>query len=257
MDFPEKKLVVFATQRSGSTLLCEDLRSYGVFGFPDEHFLLMMRRHAPADWPKELKAAVTKHAENGDVLAFKLMVNYADSVDRYLAESGIVPKQGGDTLFPHVASFLNGAEWIWIRRRDIVRQAVSREMSRQTGVNHAVDETGPVRFLGRAMAGYDSGYNTEAVLEVDAILESVTSIAMEEALIERFFQQHGIDYFTVWYEDYVEHYRAVLTDFAARFGTDIGDTPPKRRLVKLSNEKNEHYVKLATEEIVRRVRVDL
>ena len=256
VTFPEKKLVILATQRSGSTLLCEDLRSYGVFGDPDEHFLLMLRRHAVPDWPQMLRELVDKRAPNG-VFAVKLMVNYAQAVDDRLRDSGIVPEQPDPSLFPHIRRFSEGADWIWIRRRDVIRQAVSREMSRQTGVNHAVEQTGPVRYLGRTIKGYTDDYNADAVLDVDAIVTDVESIAMEEAVIARFLDEHALPCRTVWYEDYVSNYMSTLKECAAAFGTTIADRQPERRLVKLSNDKSEHYVRLATEKIKQDIQLDL
>ena len=91
------------------------------------------------------------------------MANQVPQVDGCLA-SVVAPAGAG--LYPHFAAAFPDAKWVWLRRDDVVSQAISRIMSQQTGINHATGtadqehfagnlarDGGEVTWLGRDIAG--------------------------------------------------------------------------------------------------------
>jgi len=88
MTQPIRRLVlVLASQRSGSTLLCRDIESLGGMGVPGEHFLDILGTNERSDLTEDdVMACIEKGRDRKapDVAGVKLMVNYAPKIDAYI-----------------------------------------------------------------------------------------------------------------------------------------------------------------------------
>ena len=127
-----KKIILCATQRCGSTLVVEDMRNTGMLGQPKEWFLPWMPPNKPdRDWAKALKNVYARGGGANGVFAVKLMANQLFAVDSALAS---LTTARSDGEFAHVATEFEGAVWVWLRRRDVVAQAVSRLMARRAEI---------------------------------------------------------------------------------------------------------------------------
>jgi len=163
---PKRAYIVCSTQRSGSTYLCRLLASTGVAGNPLEYFearaetglpphpgyfLAGLPRTgagirddvSPADAPEysDLTAVDGWEAhlgrtfrlgttENG-VFAAKLMWNQLPDLEQHAAA---LPDLAGLAGFDLLDRPLGGPRYVWIRRRDKVRQAISLWRALQTVV---------------------------------------------------------------------------------------------------------------------------
>lgn len=151
--------LVCATQRSGSTLLCELLRATEVAGVPDEYFetlrstglarqprqyfedptvrdiavrlspTLTGRREQPGEFEGWFRYVLERGATRNGVFGAKMMWNY---LDEFKVRLGELPGLGDlsfierlDTVFPRL-------KLIFVRRRDKVAQAVSLWRAIQT-----------------------------------------------------------------------------------------------------------------------------
>ncbi|WP_165775627.1 Stf0 family sulfotransferase [Paramylibacter kogurei] len=144
----KKLILILATQRSGSTLLCRDIEGLGGVGVPREHLLPMVRADRPAfNAGRKMKAnneTVMESLQLGlgsenqtDVGSVKLMVSYAPQV--YQNISGKLIEDRAEAMqeiinwtrnqFEHVAL-------VSIVRKSIMDQAISRSMARVTDVFH-------------------------------------------------------------------------------------------------------------------------
>ena len=120
--------VICATPRSGSTLLCSLLRASGVAGWPESWF----RRQSMAeyraewgigaDWPEYLAAALQAGRGANGVVGLRMMWET-------FAEVG-----------PQVLEALGEVQFIWLRRDDLVAQAVSRHRAEVSGTWHLGSE---------------------------------------------------------------------------------------------------------------------
>lgn len=212
------------------------MRNTGVLGQPEEWFIPWDPRKADHDWKAALQSVEKRASGENGVNAVKIMANQLFRVDGCLS-SFITPKPTGD--FPHLAAAFDGAFWVWLRREDVVFQAISRLMAQQTGINHATGRADDKHFAGNLARGYDSSYNAGTQYRYGAILRHVTAITLENLAWKRFFAGHGITPLELVYEQVIDDPAMTHLDLMAR---GIGQIEPPerqpRRMVKLANEKN-------------------
>ena len=148
--------LVCATPRSGSTLLCEALKGTGVAGRPEEYFEAVPatgRPPRPADYLDGLDDAEA-HALVGDAAApepppyssLAGISSYAEHLDR-VREWGTTPNGvfAAKLMWDHLGrvtgdrppldaldALFDGPLYVWVRRDDVVRQAVSLWRAMQT-----------------------------------------------------------------------------------------------------------------------------
>lgn len=232
-------IVLCATQRCGSTLIVEDMRNTSVLGKPEEWFVPWDPEKEGVNWGEAL-ASVERRAtgENGKS-AIKVMANQLFPVESCL--TGVVsPRDSGE--FPHFAAAFEGAQWVWLKRRDVVSQAISRIMAMQTGINHATGKAEDDHFAGNLAKGYDPNYNAGAVYRYGAILRQVTAITLENLAWQRFFESQKITPVEMVYEEVIrDDDMGHLDVFAGMVGlTDRPERKP-RAMVKVGNQKNKNW----------------
>lgn len=196
--------VICAVQRSGSFLLCEVLKNTGLAGVPEEYFLYHPgeANWEKSDWARQHNATsrhsfvqlVQRHATtpNG-ILGLKLMWNYFPQV-----VSALQSLPGRHDLPPHplLQSLFPNLHYIWMVRRDKVRQAVSWAIAAQTGIYAAwqAESQLPLQEPVFDFAQIDLLYNL--------ILEG-------EAGWANFFKSNHISPMKVIYEELVDAYEAI------------------------------------------------
>jgi LPS sulfotransferase NodH len=162
LDRPRIAYVVCATQRSGSTLLCKTLGSTGIAGRPEEFFEARHHSRLPrapreyfetapdvaergglaagysgeaardlqpwsdlrrvSDYRAHLAAALSHGTTPNGVFGTKLMWSHLDDVRAFAEE---LAEYRGLEVADLLRAWLGDVRWIWVRRRDTVRQAVS------------------------------------------------------------------------------------------------------------------------------------
>lgn len=231
-------IILCATQRCGSTLIVEDMRNTGVLGQPEEWFL-PWDPSKENDWNKALMGVHKRATGENGVSAVKVMANQLFNIDACLSNT-IEPTPSGD--FPHFAATFKDAKWVWLRREDIVFQAISRLLAQQTGINHATANAEDEHFAGNLAKGYNTNYNERAEYRYGALLRFATAITIENLAWKRFFSSHGITPLELVYEDVIQDPDIGHLDMLASL---IGQTekPPRepRKMVKLGNKKNENW----------------
>src|SRR5665213_1559894 len=108
------KIIVCATQRSGSTLVCEDLRNNGL-GLAEEHFLRVLAPNRPRDGVADLKIVENAGRGPNGIYSVKVMSSYADRVDEFLA----APKGGANGtggIWPGLYAHFQDAIWVYVMR---------------------------------------------------------------------------------------------------------------------------------------------
>ena len=220
-------------------MVIEDMRNTGVMGTPEEWFVPWSPEKKDVNWQDAL-ASVRKRAtgDNG-VTAIKVMANQLHDVEQCLATFRDTQSEG---TFPRFHDAFRDAQWIKLTRRDVVAQAISRVMSRQTGINHATANADDDHFAGNLQAGYDKTYNANAMYRYGAILREVAAISLENLAWDRFFETHGITPHEFLYENIAQDDDMTHLDVIARM---IGHAAPltkmPRKLVKLANQRNKNW----------------
>jgi LPS sulfotransferase NodH len=183
--------LVCATPRSGSTLLCEGLKATGVAGRPEEYFEAVPatgRPPAPGDYLAELEDpeahALLGNAPPPEAPPYSSLAG-VERHDDHLARVrawGSTPNGvfGAKLMWGHVddpAGLFPGSSYVWVRRRDTVRQAISLWRAIQTQ---------SWRDEGRSTAGPEPQYRFSAVRYL------VDQLTSQDAAWARFFAERPV-----------------------------------------------------------------
>jgi len=174
--------LICSTPRSGSNYLCELLSSLGFAGSPEEH-LWDPPDGTPLEplsdrWPRVLEAGT---GSNG-VFGLKVMFYQAERLERDLPA---VLGKPGRALADVLAEILCDSKYIYLTRRDHLRQAVSLVRAMQTKQWRSLDQAVRREEYDRA-----------------AIDEAMESLVGEERLWENFFTRQHLRPYRLTYEDF-------------------------------------------------------
>jgi trehalose 2-sulfotransferase len=238
----KRSYLVCATPRSGSTLLCELLKDTGVAGRPEEYFEAKADTGVPAhpgdylgdlprtgagirddstpprapehssllglpDYGAHLERTLELGTGPGGVFGAKLMW-------RHLAElqtlaSRYRPEYGELDRHELLAALFSDPRYVWVTRRDKVRQAISLWRALQTRnwrLQHADDDS-----------------EAELHYSFRGIDHLVRSLSADDAGWEEFFHADAIAVKHVFYEDDLERDRGATVRAVLEH---IGVTPP-------------------------------
>ena len=244
---PVACLFICHTMRCGSTLLCDGLSSSGVAGDAEEYF----PERAPdgtvfvaagaalkdpdtwgCDWQRApfdecLKRVLRNGTTPNGVFASKVKWPNVP----YLGEMlGVSPEQGALSLAENLKSLFPNLQYVWVTRRDKVRQAVSLVKARQSSQWK--------ELTAQPQRSHAADYNFYAV---DLALRQ---IVREECAWEEYFTRAGITPLTVVYEDLARNYESTVRELLDRLGIDLPreyEFPPPR-LRKQADAESDDWV---------------
>lgn len=223
-----KKILICATQRSGSTMICEDMDRIGL-GHPNEHFYSWGDTGA-RDWSAAYDEIVASATANG-VQASKIMANKARLVNGRFA-TFIEATQPGPYKF--LRTVYADAVWIWLRRGDKIAQAISLYLAEKSGVFHSV--SAKEGFVpGKAVLASDADTAIpEVEYNFEAIRKQLDFATRGELLWAEFFRMTKIKPIVWDYESY-------SLDKAIALAKKMGVEPSvarERNLNKLPSERS-------------------
>lgn len=195
---PKTTYMICATPRSGSTLLCEALRNTGVAGNPDEYFGPMHVPRWSEQWqvanPTEYVGKVLKQGSttNG-VFGVKIMNLYWKHFMETLWQAA---DQYGVSDHQHISSTFLNMHYIWITRRNKIRQGVSWAKALQ-GIPWTWDK--PEDFIPKKKLEF----------QFDVIDQFIEETVLHEAAWQEYFAENQIEPFVVVYEDFVRSYHHI------------------------------------------------
>ncbi len=237
---PRLSYLICATPRCGSNLLCEALENTGLAGIPGEYFwdeAHWTGKWGTASFTDYLHEVIRRSTTQNHVFGTKVMWGYFDAFVSRVRETPEYGRQDDayheslERLFPDLC-------YIWITRRNKVRQAVSFWKSLQTLVwwrKSGIDSPQP-----RKMPEY----------RFEAIDRFVQEIVMHEAAWQAYFDRHAIVPFTVVYEDLASAYEEtalkILDWFGVSYPPDLVFGP--RLLQKQADAVSEIWVERYREE---------
>jgi len=238
---PSSALVVCTSPRTGSGALCSALWSSGCCGRPDEYFGEATRAAYEAEWGCHgdrpyLEQMLAHGTTPNGVFAVKVHWEQAVNVgwlDHVLGAQGSSASDSLRILAPDV-------HFVWLSRRDRVRQAVSMLRAARTRRYRSYDEP--------------SAEDHEPPFDPAAIDRLVEQIGEFEAAWSADFAAAGIEPERIWYEDALEHdYAVVARSVLESMGVDAPDDLTfSTRYEKQSDETSERLVR----EHARRVNAD-
>lgn len=237
------KIVLCSTQRSGSTMVVEDMRNSEVLGNPEEYFIKWQGFGDNVDINNEIDS-LFKLGSKSNIFSVKLMANQVKKVNSLLNRSG---------GYKNIVDLFSGASWIYIKRNDTVKQAISRYIASVTKVNHAIDDESSNHFAGNLLKGGYAEYNTEVPYDFNKIFQEYCNVKKENLFWQEFFLRQGVEPLVLEYEVYSQ-YRGYehVKQIADHAGILEEPKIVERKLKKLSNKVNKRFVDLFKDEIFGR-----
>lgn len=201
MTQPNLSYLICATPRTGSFLLCEALRNVGIAGQPREYFWPGDRAYWAGRWSVTsdadfLQQAIVAGTSSNGVFGAKVMWEYFDDLASIIQQvtnkwEMSVPELF-EALFPNM-------HYIWIRRRDKVRRAISHWRALQSNIwTWSTDE-----LLAPAK---------EPVFDFSEIERLIHQNEQHESAWQSFFDTYQITPFYCFYEDFVNTYEQTAID---------------------------------------------
>jgi LPS sulfotransferase NodH len=197
---PQTTYLIFFTPRSGSYLLCEALTTSGLAGFPAEYFGANQADRLAKSW------GVTGQSDYlGTLFRRRSTANGVFGVKVTWRHFGVFVDRSRDiehcrALPPAVlaSALLPNLRYVWLTRRDKLRQAISYSRALQTGVWNV---TGP-DVVERPAPQYDRA----------SITKLLHATRDDEARIREYLSANGIKPLTIVYEEFVSRYDATCRD---------------------------------------------
>jgi len=247
---PAISYIIASVQRSGTHLLCSILRSTGIAGSPEEHFLSKPGETWEKRWDAPSRVAYVQNvlrkntATNGD-FGTVVMWSYFERMLQMLQEIPVYKTLNGAQL---LAAVFSKPKYIWMRRRNHVEQAVSWAMACQTGVwtQKAEEKSQP-----QGIPKFD----------FKVIDEWCNRIATHDEGWGNYFRENQIEPLVLFYEDVVASHRAaaeqVLEFLGLPFALDIEIPPPavEKQATRISEEWAARYLELKRAKIGRLGRI--
>ena len=238
---PDISYLICATPRSGSRLLCEALKGTGIAGLPDEFFWRDFQSNWAEQWGLTdpvgyLHAAIEHGSSPNGVFGAKIMI-YGGYIEDVVSIIRRLPEHSGaESSIPDLLehAFPN-LHYVWLTRRNKVRQAVSHVKAVQTGIwvegrpRNAAEEKTPQ-------------------FDFEAIDREVQEIVMQEASWQEFLSAAAIRPFVVVYEDFVDTIQETVEAILRFLGVPTSTTPSgvapnmQRQADALSDEWVERYL---------------
>jgi LPS sulfotransferase NodH len=229
--------VICSSPRSGSTLLAEALSGTRVAGRPDEFFDVhqnieaMIRRRFGAEDDSLgeylIKVLLRSKTDNG-VFGWKAHWHQFEHFwRRFLGVPLAHPNVSrGDftQVFPNL-------RFIWLRRRDRLRQAISYARAMQTD-------------LWRQYAGESKTPQSTPAFDKPVVDARIDEIDRMETAWNAFFTRHGIEPWVIWYEDFITEYQSTVRGALGHLEIRLPENFvfPQPRLLKQSDQETEKWI---------------
>ncbi len=231
---PSVSYLICATPRCGGYLLFEALENTGLAGIPGEYFWddkQWSEKWGATDYADFLDKIKEKSTTPNGVFGTKLMWGY---FEKFIGKVRQTPQFKNRDLSPYavLSELFPNLNYIWIMRRDKVRQAVSLWKGLQ-GLAWWKRIGDPTPELEKELE-----YNFSAI---DYLIQE---IILHEAAWQEYFTQFNITPFTVIYEDFVPYYEEtalrIMDWLKISYPEDL--VFGERRLLKQADSVSEEWV---------------
>jgi trehalose 2-sulfotransferase len=228
---PEVSYFVCTLPRSGSWLLSESLEKTGVAGRPREYFEPKLFEDCDTlDATEPLNGIVRKGTTRNGVFSAKLHWYQFEFAPRLIAPGSVLP-------VPIVInSRFPGLRYVWLMRRDKVRQAVSYYRASETG-------------LWWQIPGVNANEAHAPTLEFNfqriAYLERI--LLRHESQWQQYFENHDIEPLVLIYEEFINDHESAVRDVMSYIGVELPEQADIRpRLLRQADSLTEEWVERYT-----------
>ncbi len=237
---PARSIVICSHPRSGSTLIGETLYAAGGLGCPLEYLHRGFRPNIAARWQaadlaSHVRAMHRFRTDTTGVFSIKL---FWRDVEETLVEAGAyddadigqhaAPPDDAQLrrIFEFVRELLPNPSFVYLTRRDRLRQAVSAYIALQTNVFRSLTPAD------RAVP--------PVVYDYDGILRQLAVADYSNARLTEFFTACGIEPYRLAYEDLASDYDAAAGALLAHLGRAVRPAAP--RLQRQATAQSEEFL---------------
>lgn len=255
---PHTSYLILATPRSGSYLCCESLINTHLAGYPTEYFgplqtMALLKRLGTSNSAEWLAWIIKKGTTPNGVFGGKIIWQFhEDLVDRLRAIAGyekLSMPEVLSTAFPNL-------RYIWMTRRDKVRQAISYWKAIQTntwiGISgedwqanlpKIANERANMSNLRMANRLWTSP-TKDPIFDYQAIERLRQGLEEDEAEIQQYCARFGIQPFKVVYEDFVDTYEETALQILDYLHIQAPENLVfgERQMQKQANEQSEEWL---------------
>ncbi|MGA7673664.1 MAG: Stf0 family sulfotransferase [Rhizomicrobium sp.] len=228
---PRRTIVICTQQRSGSTLLGEAIYFAGGLGCPLEYFHegfqpLFEARWKPADFQAYVSTLHSLRTDSTGVFSTKLFWRDAVRLMCQFAPAEFnMPHWTADTHISHTAyrrafsifsQFLPNPTFVFLTRRNTVRQAVSFSIAGETRLWREFSGSSPKHKM------QEPAYDFNRVLRILAVIQK------GNAHWSNFFRANDLQHHEVVYEDLAENYENTMRSLFEAVGRPEAAIMPAR-----------------------------
>ncbi len=232
-SYPMLTYLVCATHRSGSNLLCQALWHTDLCGRPQEFFSPTraqpiaeehgLEADPGADYPAYVAELVERRSTPNGVFGGKIMwAHLAPLIERV----GAPGESTGETL----ARVFPNLRYLWVRRADKLRQAISMWKAKQTKIYNSLQEG-------------ERAPDTEPAFDFDEIRKTKERFEREDEAWLGYFQAEGIRPIEVTYERFAADVETGTRALLEGLGIALpeGFAPKPLTYQKLADSTNEEW----------------
>lgn len=262
---PTRSIIICTTPRSGSTALSTSLKQTNLLGYPKEYFIFLYWQKYE---PERMKAAHLQRwrlplnmylkqmfkegtTDNG-VFSIKMMWEQFEEIlinlHTFPQLKNIKEEKIPSMVFPEIF-------YVYWRRRDKIRQAVSYAKALQTGIFHS-SQTLHYNYDDKS---YTTDTNSNTRYDFYQILFLYQSLLRKEKSWEEYFIRANIHPLRLFYEDYENEIETAALKIANAFNLSIPTqtVEQKIKMKKLANSTNDVWASRFREELAKRTRTPL
>jgi LPS sulfotransferase NodH len=235
--YPHTSYLICATPRSGSFLLCEALKSTGVVGKPGEFFdrgdmAKLAERWGVSNYKENYGDYLSKALAYGTtvngVFGAKVMWGY---FKKFIHRLRKLPEYHAVPLPELMPAVFPNLHYVWITRRDKVRQAISFTKAVQTGI-------------WSQKPGKSSVPVKEPRFDFEEIDQTIQELEDHDAAWNQYFELCGVKPFTVVYEEFTAAYEATAIAILGYLSVPVpeGMAFAPRSMTKQADALSEEWV---------------
>lgn len=240
INFKEKKaLVILSTQRSGSTMLCQDIKSLGVLGTPDEHFWRVLNKKEGTTGDQLVNYFTSSgNYHNSDFYSIKLMYSHLDMFGFWISDRVLDKETNPNTYRKLALQFFlekfDNVTFIYIQRNNKFEQALSHYRAAKTKLWHIFESKADKNK-------HLNGINEHQLLDninIKQFNRLYNRTCSQDRDLQRFIKKQGIDYLPLVYEDIRKDYPNYLLDIGEKAGVKLDINSLGERKIKkiISND---------------------
>jgi len=232
---PEKSFFICGTARSGTTLLADLLKQTELAGDPREYFNHRGGRvwfgWDFSNYAEFVPRVIQETSTANGVFGCKMM---AATLENFEKRMRTVPGNESKSLRNIMDETFNNPHYIYLFRRDRLRQAISHEKMAQSGVAHQIGD----KTMG-------TGSRRTAHYKYYRINRTLAELAYRESLLQEFFVECAIHPLILIYEEYIENQEETIRQVMNYIGIDLPEsyqfTPSSMR--KMSDQTSDTWIK--------------